>query len=110
MLAKTDKRLIGSIGLYRVDWNVPKFEIGYWCRTSAQGNGFVAEAVREITQFAFSQLSAKRIEIRADALNVASWRVAENSGFELEGVLRNAYRDGVSKQLGDLRIYAKIAP
>ena len=30
------EHFIGSIGLHRIDWAVPKFEIGYWCRVSQQ--------------------------------------------------------------------------
>ncbi len=32
---------------------VRRFELGYWCRTRHQGRGFVTEAVRALTRFAF---------------------------------------------------------
>ncbi|WP_105534355.1 GNAT family N-acetyltransferase [Solimicrobium silvestre] len=108
MFSKSDASFIGSIGLHRIDWAVPKFEIGYWCRVSAQGNGYVGEAVHAITNFVIQHLAARRIEIRADDLNVSSWKVAEKAGFKLEGILRSAARDSVSNQLKDMRIYAKV--
>lgn len=107
--SKQDNQFIGGIGLHRIDWTIPKFEIGYWCRSSAQGKGYITEAVEVITKFAFNTLLARRVEIRADDLNVASWKVAEKTGFPLEGILRNVYRDTVSEQLGSLRVYAKIS-
>ena len=106
---KSDQSFVGSIGLHRIDWSVPKFEIGYWCRTSAQGNGYMVEAVQAITQMAMARLAAHRIEIRADDVNVLSWKVAEKAGFELEGILRKSVKDEQSGELRDLRVYAKIA-
>src|SRR5574339_993096 len=38
-----------SAGLHPLNWEVPKFEIGYWCRTSMQGKEYVTEVVRELT-------------------------------------------------------------
>ena len=81
--------LVGSSGLHRIDWEVPKFEIGYWCRTRFSGRGYTTEAVRGIAAFAFDTLGAKRVEIRCDPSNRPSARVAERAGFHLEGELRN---------------------
>ena len=81
--------LVGSSGLHRIDWSVPKFEIGYWCRTPFAGLGYTTEAVRGISAFAFDTLDAKRVEIRCDPLNRPSARVAERAGFHPEGELRN---------------------
>ena len=30
-------RLVGSIGLHRTDWSLPKTEVGYWIRSSEVG-------------------------------------------------------------------------
>lgn len=81
---------VGSSGLHRIDWSVPKFEIGYWCRTPLAGQGYATEAVRGIANFAFDALDARRVEIRCDPLNRPSVRVAERAGFHLEGELRAA--------------------
>src|SRR5918994_5123731 len=83
------RTLVGSSGLQRIDWEVPKFEIGYWCRTGYTGQGYVTEAVRGITGFAFDALGAKRVEIRCDSRNLPSARVAERADFMLEGTLQN---------------------
>ena len=81
--------LVGSSGLQGIDWDVPKFEIGYWCRTKFTGRGYMTEAVLDITAFAFDALGARRVEIRCDSRNLPSARVAERAGFLLEGELRN---------------------
>ena len=97
--------LVESSGLHRIDWSVPKFEIGYWCRTRFTGHGYITEAVTRITAFAFDTLGARRVEIRCDPRNLPSARVAERAGFRLEGELRNneTGTDGVPR---DTLIYA----
>ena len=62
-----------------------RFEIGCWIRASAQGQGDVSEAVQALTRMAFSELQARRVEIRMDEKTQRSRAVAERCGFELEG-------------------------
>ncbi|MCW5880523.1 MAG: GNAT family N-acetyltransferase [Anaerolineae bacterium] len=84
--------IIGGSGLHRIDWDVPRFEIGYWRRTGYEGQGYVAEAVGGITAFAFDVLGAQRVEIRMDGRNLRSRAVAERAGYYLEGELRQDSR------------------
>jgi RimJ/RimL family protein N-acetyltransferase len=81
--------LVGIAGLQGIDWDVPKFEIGYWCRTRFTGSGYITEAVKAITAIAIDTLGAKRVEIRCDPRNHKSARVAERAGFRHEATLRN---------------------
>ncbi len=83
---------LGSSGLHRIDWHVPKFEIGYWVRSSKAGQGYVTETVRALTHLAFGQFMAVRVEIRCDERNFRSYRLAESCGFALEGTLKNEAR------------------
>ena len=80
--------LVGGTGLHRIDWTVRKFEIGYWRKTGCDGRGFMTEAVRAMARMAFDALGARRVEIRMDDRNVASWKLAERAGFTLEALLR----------------------
>jgi RimJ/RimL family protein N-acetyltransferase len=92
----------------RLDWKVPKFEIGYWLRTPYCGKGLMTEAVNAVTAFAMQTLQAARVEVRCDAKNDRSRRVAERAGFQLEGILRNDERD----HRGETRstcVFSKIA-
>jgi RimJ/RimL family protein N-acetyltransferase len=84
--------LLGSVGLHRTDWAVPKTEVGYWVRPSAAGHGFVSEGVQALVDWSLNQLHAQRVELVTDASNTASRRVAERCGFVLEGVLRNVMK------------------
>lgn len=101
-------RLLGGTGLHRMDWAVRRFEIGYWIRPEAAGQGHVSEAVTLLTAMAFDKLSARRVEIRCDPRNVKSRAVAERCGFELEGILRNEAL-GVDGHPRDTCVYSRIA-
>ena len=94
---KGAETLVGSSGLHRIDWSVPKFEVGYWCRTQFTGRGYTTEAVCGIVSFAFGVLGANRLEIQCDPDNLPSRRVAEKAGFRLEGELRNSEVDSEGK-------------
>ncbi len=88
MLRREDGGFVGGTGLTRIEWSVPRMEIGYWCRTSMVGRGYVTEAARALGRFAFDVLGARRVEIHCDPSNARSRRVAERGGFVLEGILR----------------------
>ena len=100
-------QLVGGSGLHRIDWSVPRFEIGYWCRSGHTGQGYVTEAVRAISRMAFDVLAAQRVEIRMDERNRASRKVAERAGFTLEATLRNDTRD-VAGGVRNTRVYARV--
>lgn len=100
-------RLVAACGLHRIDWTVRRFEIGYWRRTGSGGKGYVTELTRALARMAFDTLDARRVEIRMDDSNVASWRVAERCGFTLEALLRG---DSLapSGAVRSTRIYARV--
>lgn len=107
--ARESGELIVNSGLHRIDWQVPKFEIGYWCRTSYCGQGYATETVRGIASFAFEQLNARRVEIRCDAHNQRSAAVARNAGFAREARLSNDSR-ALDGTLRDTLIFALTRP
>lgn len=101
-------RYLGGLGLHPRPpdgWAIPAFSIGYWVRASEQGHGYVTEAVRMLTTYGFTVLTAQRLEIVCDARNTRSIAVAERAGFVREGRLRNVWRcaDGT---LADEVVYA----
>jgi RimJ/RimL family protein N-acetyltransferase len=92
LLLKGTSTIIGAGTLHQVDWSVPKFEIGLWCRTRFTGQGYATEAVSAIVDFAFQYLEAQRIEARCSVDNERSIKVARRTGFRFEGELRNNKR------------------
>jgi RimJ/RimL family protein N-acetyltransferase len=105
---KETGEFIGSSGLHRINWAVPKFEIGYWIDTRHSGRGYITESTEAITNFAFNELHAKRVEIRCDPTNTRSRAIPEKLGFTLEGILINDSLSVESRELRDTCIFAKI--
>jgi ribosomal-protein-serine acetyltransferase len=82
-------RYLGGSGFHPRSWETRYFEIGYWIRTSAEGHGYVTEAVKLQADYLFKSLEATRVEIRCDERNVRSAAVARRLGFVQEACLRN---------------------
>jgi RimJ/RimL family protein N-acetyltransferase len=104
---KETGEFIGSSGLHRINWDVPKFEIGYWIDTRYSGKGYITEATEAITNFAFTELNAKRVEIRCDSRNNKSRAIPEKLGFKLEGILINDSISVETKETRDTCVFAK---
>jgi ribosomal-protein-serine acetyltransferase len=107
LFRKEDGLFAGSSGMHRINWEIPKFEIGYWVRTSMSGQGYITEAVNGITRFAFETLNARRVEIRCDARNERSAAVARRAGYALDGTLRLAHTDNDGNP-SNTHIFSKI--
>lgn len=110
-LAATDRDtggLLGTIGLFRVNWDHLTSEVGYGMRSSARGRGYATEALSLVTDWALRDCGLFRVELRAMVTNEASIRVAEKAGYTREGVARGAERDpgGVHR---DMIVFSRIA-
>ncbi|MBX2850607.1 MAG: GNAT family N-acetyltransferase [Phycisphaeraceae bacterium] len=82
-------------------------DIGYWLSQDATGRGLMTRAVRAMTTLAFAEYGLKRLTIRAEPENEASWRVAERAGYRYEGLLRGvATFDG---RVVNHKLYAMLA-
>lgn len=107
ILRRSDEQLIGMCSIFQLNWDIPSGEIGYWIQASAQGQGYMTEAVKRLTAFAFEELALERVEIRCDSRNRRSAAVAERSGYTLEARLRH-HRRAVDNTLADTLIYARL--
>ncbi|NKC15173.1 MAG: GNAT family N-acetyltransferase [Gammaproteobacteria bacterium] len=103
-----DGAFLGGCGLNQINTEHQFANLGYWMRTSAQGQGHATAAVTQLTQWAFANTSLRRLEIIAAAGNKASAKVAAKSGAEYEGILRQ--RLNIRDEWHDVKLYALIAP
>ncbi len=116
IFAARDGAYLGGTGIPRLDWRARTFEIGYWLRGAATGQGYVGEAVRMLARLAFEELGANRLEIRCDARNDRSKHVPERLGFPLEARLRNDALDPAGQPRDTLVFaiipedYARLSP
>ena len=90
-------KFIGMGGFNSICWQIPSGAIGYWCVKSAQGSGFIREAINAITLYAFKVMYLKRVTILCNDQNNKSKQVAEELGYSLEtralGLIGNEVSD-----------------
>jgi RimJ/RimL family protein N-acetyltransferase len=104
-----DGRAAGGVGLQPMtDVNRRSAEIGYWLGAAYWGRGIATEAVSLVTDWAFGAHGLLRIFAQPFAANVASRRVLEKAGYQLEGTMRrSAVKDG---EIRDQCLYARLSP
>jgi len=98
---------IGSIGIFRQE-NIHSrtAELGYYIGRAYWGRGIATQAVGLACEYVFKNTDILRIFAEPFAHNIASCRVLEKSGFQLEGLLRcNAVKKG---QVLDMKMYARL--
>jgi RimJ/RimL family protein N-acetyltransferase len=79
-----------GLGLaFGIDREGRQLELGYVVAPDARGRGVATRTLELLTEWAFSELSALRIELWISADNSASKRVAERAGYRYEGTLRS---------------------
>ncbi len=107
IFTKDNGRFIGCTGFHAIDWDLRKFETGYWIRSSETGKGYITEATKAVTRFAFEHFKARRLEIRCDAENLKSKAIPERLGFKLEGRFAACNKRFDDNSLGEQLVYAR---
>lgn len=102
-----DDKAVGSIGVFRCD-NIHSrtAEMGYYIGELYWGKGLGTDAVKQACEYIFEHTDIIRIFAEPFSYNIASCRILEKAGFQLEGVLRqNAVKNG---NVLDMKMYAII--
>ena len=103
----SDGQLLGTCGVFGWAKEWKKCILGYELAVGAQRLGFMHEALSAILPWTVEQLELHRIEALIHPDNLASLKLAQRLGFQIEGTLREvafwngAHHDMV--QLGLLR-------
>lgn len=98
---------VGSISVQcQQDVHCKTAAIGYWLGEPFWGNGIMSAAVKRMTQLSFETFDICRIFAEIYSHNIASRRVVEKAGYQMEGLLRrNIYKNGA---VFDSCIYALV--
>jgi RimJ/RimL family protein N-acetyltransferase len=88
---EADGRFLGLALAPSIDRETATLELGYVVAPAARGRGVATAALRLLTDWAFEEAGAVRIELLISVENAASKHVAERCGYRREGVLRSAY-------------------
>ena len=84
----TDKKRVGSISLWNINWLHKRAEIGIWININYWNQGFGTRAINLIKNVGFFHLKLKRIEAHVAIVNERSIMIFKTCGFKEEGTLR----------------------
>ena len=100
------ERLIGVIGMHKINWMNRSVELGYWIAKEHQGKGIVSEACRVVITHIFRELDLHRVQIRCAVRNTKSCAIPRRLGFVHEGTVREA--EIVNGQYLDLHVFGML--
>lgn len=86
---KETMEYIGEAGILSFNKENKKAVIGYNLLSKHWGKGFATEITRAMVKHLFEVEKVERIEALVMEGNIASKKVLEKSGFQVEGLLRN---------------------
>ncbi|MFI6875317.1 GNAT family N-acetyltransferase [Streptomyces sp. NPDC050400] len=103
-----DDTVLGRVSLQSIIMAGGQAEISYWTIPEARGGGVCSRAVARVSAWALGEAGFNRLELGHSAMNAASCRIAEKTGFALEGVRRQAllHADGWH----DMHLHSRVGP
>jgi [ribosomal protein S5]-alanine N-acetyltransferase len=107
-LSEAPKEHVGSIGLWRIDKENYRAEIGYMLEPALQGQGLMYEALQRIVTYGFREMKLHSIEAQVDPKNAASGALLKKGGFVQEAYFKeNYYYEG---RFSDTAVYSLLTP
>lgn len=85
---KKDDKVIGEMWIYLIE-NDRMAKVAYRLSPIYQGNGLMAEALRNVVIFCFEKTELQRLWSDVHVLNIASYKTLEKAGFRREGHIRD---------------------
>jgi [ribosomal protein S5]-alanine N-acetyltransferase len=83
--------LLGRAALKHLKFSDGTADVAYWAVPAARGKGVCPRAVDAMASWAFGVAGFHRLDLEHAMGNTASCRVAEKTGFALEGTRRSAW-------------------
>ncbi len=100
--------LLGMMGIWKIEADNHRAEIGYSLAFEHWGKGIASEAMAAILEYGWRGMNLHSIAANTDPENIASARVLEKQGFVQEAYFReNCFFDG---KYGDSRIFSMLNP
>ena len=105
VIIENDK-LIGRIGVYKIDNQNKIGEIGYWLVENSQGKGIITKSSKAIIDFCFTALQLNRIEVKCGTENIKSRTIPEKFNFTKEGIIKQG--ELLYEKFIDLNLYSLL--
>jgi ribosomal-protein-alanine N-acetyltransferase len=91
IVLKSDSKVIGTIGLWRILKEHYRAEIGYLLHPAQQGKGIMQEAFTPILNYGFKTMKLHSIEATVNPENAASIKILERNNFTREAYFKENY-------------------
>jgi ribosomal-protein-alanine N-acetyltransferase len=105
---KSEKKIIGAIGIHRIESFSKIGTTGSWINKKYWRNGYMTEAKIAVNDFAFNKLKLRRLNSVVFTENKASNATQSKMGYKLEGTMRKAVRSKASGKIHDENIYGLL--
>lgn len=101
-----DEVFCGVVGIYLQEAEYSDAELGYWVAEDYWNRGIATRAVTEFTSLVFSTTRIQRIYNPVSAPNLASIKVMEKTGYNLERIVNKAAQH--NGHFYDEHLFAKV--
>jgi [ribosomal protein S5]-alanine N-acetyltransferase len=86
---------VGNVGITpQSGWRDHLGEIGYWLAEEYWGQGIATAALRQMTDYGFTDRHFRKLFASVLTPNIASMRVLEKCGYQREGILIDEVQKG----------------
>ena len=99
-------KMVGRVGVYKIDTLNKIGEIGYWIVQNSQGKGIISKSCKSLIEYCFSDLQLNRIEIKCGTENYKSKTIPEKLSFTMEGIIRQG--EQLYDKFIDLNLYSLL--
>lgn len=107
IIERGSKMIIGFLDVKNIDWSIPKAELGCYMDADYAGKGVASSAFSIFCDHCFSQFGFTKLFLRTHQSNVAAQKLALNTGFEQEGLIRCDYKT-TGGELVDLLYFGRL--
>jgi ribosomal-protein-alanine N-acetyltransferase len=88
---KDEPKLIGNIGIWRIEKEHHRAEIGYALHPGHQSKGYASEALKAILHYGFHTMKLHSMEANVNPDNAASIKLLERNNFIREAYFKENY-------------------
>ncbi|MFA5931866.1 MAG: GNAT family protein [Candidatus Paceibacterota bacterium] len=105
---KSEKKVIGAIGIYKIDTYSQNGTTGSWINKKYWRKGYITEAKIALNDYAFNKLKFIRLNSTVATNNKASNATQLKMGYKLEGIQRKIKRCKANGKFHDQNIYGLL--
>ena len=107
-LKETPAEQVGTIGLWRIEKENYRAEIGYMLEPELHGKGIMYEAVQKVVDYGFREMKLHSIEGRIDPRNTASGALLKKAGFVQEAYFKENFY--MQNSFTDTAVFSILTP